>query len=158
MNSIIDGVRIGVVATIGVDLAALFSRQLLRLPTTDWALMGRWFGHGFKGVFMHAHIAKSEPIPHERVIGWAGHYLTGVVYAVIYMGIVESLPAAAPTVRSAIVFGLATLAAPWFLVQPLTGAGVFAMSTPHPWPIRIANALMHLVFGAGLFAGWVLVG
>jgi len=42
MNSIIDGVRIGVVATIGVDLAALFSRHLLRLPTTDWALSNRY--------------------------------------------------------------------------------------------------------------------
>jgi hypothetical protein len=36
-------------------------------------------------------------------------------------------------------------------------AGVSAMNAPRPWPFRISNVLIHLVFGAGLSAGWVFI-
>ena len=157
MQTIVDGVRIGIVATICVDLAALLAKHVLRLPTTDWALMGRWFGHCFKGVPVHRRISESAPIPNERMIGWIGHYLTGIVYAVVYLAAVRALPSATPSLWSAVTFGLVTLAAPWFLVQPSIGAGRFAAGLAHPWPTRLCNILMHLAFGVGLYAGWVLL-
>ena len=157
MNAIINGLQIGIVATILMDIAALFARHVLRLPTGDWTMIGRWFGYWFKGVLVHRPITASPPIAHELAIGWAGHYVTGILYGLGYVTVVEYALDAEPTIGSAVIFGAVTLAAPWLLVQPAMGAGICASRTPHPWLTRATNALMHVVFGASLYVGWCLV-
>ncbi len=157
MGLAIQGVLIGVIATIGMDIWAAIVKFLFRLPTADWAMVGRWFGHMPRGVFVHHPISVSAPIPNELAVGWIGHYVTGVVYGLAYLYIVQVLLSSGPSLISALVFGLATLVAPWLIMQPAMGAGVFATLTPRPIVIRLVNLSMHAVFGASLYVGWLLV-
>ncbi len=157
MNLLIHGVLIGVIATIGMDIWATAVKYVLRLPTADWAMVGRWFGHMPRGAFVHRPISESDPIPNELVIGWIGHYVTGVVYGLAYLYIVQVLLATGPSLKSALVFGLITLIAPWFIMQPAMGAGVFATKTLRPGLMRIINLSMHAVFGVSLYIGWLLI-
>jgi hypothetical protein len=153
----IQGVLIGVIATIGMDIWSAGVKHLMRLPTADWALAGRWFAHMARGVFVHRNVAESEPVANELVIGWIGHYVTGIVYGLAYLIIVKSLLAATPTLISGLIFGLVTLVAPWCVMQPAMGAGMLASKTPRPGLTRVINLSMHAVFGVSLYAGWLLI-
>ena len=39
---VIQGVLAGVIATFGMDIWAAIAKHVCRLPTADWALVGRW--------------------------------------------------------------------------------------------------------------------
>lgn len=157
MELTIQGVLIGVIATIGMDIWAAVAKHVLRLPTADWAMVGRWFGHMPRGIFVHRPISESAPIPNELVIGWIGHYVTGIVYGLAYLYLVRFLQPTGPSLKSALVFGLITVVVPWFIMQPAMGAGVFATKTPRPGLIRLINLSMHAVFGVSLYIGWILI-
>lgn len=153
----IQGLLIGIVATIFMDAWAAFVKHVLKLPTAHWNLVGRWFGHMPRGRFVHRPIADASPIANELVIGWLAHYAVGVVYGVAYLYIVTNVFSAEPTLISALTFGLATLFAPWLIMQPAMGAGVFASRTPRPGVMRLVNLSMHTVFGVSLYLGWLLI-
>ena len=154
---ITSGIVIGIIGTIGLDIWALVVKHALRLPATDWAMVGRWAAHIPRGRFFHSPIAASEPADHELPIGWCVHYVTGVAYGVAYLFIVASLADGTPTLFSAIVFGLVTLAAPWFIMQPALGLGLFASKSPNPWRTRFINISMHLAFAIAMYAGWKIL-
>ena len=157
MASVIHGVILGLIATIGTDIWAAIVKHVLRLPTANWALVGRWFGHMARGVFSHHRIADSAAIPNELAIGWAAHYVIGIAYGLAYLSIVQLYLSSTPTIMSALVFGVATLGAPWLIMQPCMGAGILASKTPRPVITRLVNLSMHLVFGISLYVGWLLI-
>jgi len=157
MELAIQGVLIGVIATIGMDIWAAIVKYGFRLPTANWAMVGRWFGHMPHGLFVHHPISASTPVPNELTIGWIGHYVTGMVYGLAYLFIIQALLSSSPSLTSAVLFGLVTLVAPWLIMQPAMGAGVFATRTPSPNVMRLVNLSMHTVFGASLYAGWLLI-
>jgi hypothetical protein len=119
--------------------------------------VGRWFGHMAKGQFLHRPIAQSAPISNEIALGWIGHYLIGVTYGIAYVAIVNCVLSGVPSLVSAVAFGLATVVAPWCIMQPAMGAGFFASKTPRPAITRLVNLSMHLVFGLLLYAAWLLL-
>lgn len=157
MAVVYQGAAIGVIATIGLDIWAAIAKHVLRLPTADWALVGRWFGHIPRGVFFHSAIADSAPVQGELAIGWVAHYITGIVYGLLYLTLVQVVLSSVPTLTSAVIFGLVTLVAPWLIMQPGMGAGIFASRTPRPGLIRLVNLSMHVVFGACLYVAWLLI-
>jgi len=157
MSIVVHGLLIGVIATLCLDVWAIFVKKILHLPAAHWAMVGRWVGHLPRGRFVHPAIAESPPISHELAIGWITHYVTGIVYGVAYLGIVQGLLARDPSLVSALVFGIATVVAPWFILQPGLGAGVFASRTPNPARTRMINLSMHTVFGLSLYVGWLIV-
>ncbi len=157
MGLAIQGVLIGVIATLGMDIWAAVVKYVFHLPTADWAMVGRWFGHMPRGVFIHRPIADSAAIPNELAIGWIAHYVTGLVYGLAYLYIVQVLFSSNPSLISAFAFGVVTVVAPWFIMQPGMGAGVFAARTSRPGLMRLINLSMHTVFGASLYVGWVLI-
>ncbi len=106
MGLVIQGVLIGTIATIGMDIWAAVVKYVFRLPTADWAMVGRWFGHMPRGTFAHHPISDTAPIPNELVIGWIAHYITGLVYGLAYLYIVQVLLTSGPSLISALVFGL----------------------------------------------------
>ena len=57
----------------------------------------------------------------------------------------------APTLCMALAVGVATVAAPWFLMQPAMGGGFAFSRTPAPWKNRIRSLANHAVFGLGLY-------
>jgi hypothetical protein len=73
-------VAIGIGATAVMDAwLALLVR--LGVPTTSFALVGRWIAHLLRGRFAHAAIAKAEPVAFELGLGWVTHYAIGIAYA-----------------------------------------------------------------------------
>jgi hypothetical protein len=143
---------IGVGATLATDLWTIARGRLLDVPAPDWGLVGRWFGHMARGRFRHEHIATAEPVRGERVIGWTAHYLIGIAFAGALLAICGLAWARQPTLAPALALGIATVAAPFLLMQPGMGAGIAASRTPRPNSARLQSLVTHAVFGLGLYA------
>jgi Protein of unknown function (DUF2938) len=151
-------VLVGIGATALMDVW-LWLLSRLGVPTTGFAMVGRWVGHFARGEFAHAAISKASPIRFELGLGWATHYLIGIAYAMLLVALQGAAWLEQPTALPALVFGVLTVAAPWFVMQPAMGAGVLAVKTPTPLKNGLRNLANHAVFGAGLYlAAAVLAG
>jgi hypothetical protein len=149
---VLDAMVLGVIATLATDLWAQVLKRVARVPT-NWGMVGRWVGWFPRGVFAHRPISTSGAIPGELAIGWAFHYAVGIAYAALYLAIVRLGFNSAPTFASALLFGLATIVAPWFIMQPALGLGFMAARAPKPAAARAIGLSMHTVFGLGLYLG-----
>lgn len=143
-------VLIGIGATALMDLW-LWLLSRLGVPGTGFAMLGRWVGHFAHRRLAHAAISKAAPIPFELGLGWLTHYLVGIAYAVLLVGLQGPAWLAQPTPLPALVFGTFTVAAPWLVMQPAMGAGFLALKTPTPLRNGLRNLANHAVFGAGLY-------
>lgn len=88
----------------------------------------------------------------------ASHYLIGVFFAALLLLMVGLEWARQPTLLPALAFGVLSVVAPFFVLQPAMGAGIAASRTPRPNTARLRSTLAHGVFGVGLYlAAWALV-
>lgn len=99
----------------------------------------------------HADVAAAKPYAHELALGWAAHYAVGVVYGAIFALIVGEGWIAAPRFLPAWIFGIVTIAAGWFLLQPGMGLGWAASRTANPTRARVFGLMAHTVFALGLY-------
>lgn len=148
--------NVGHVLLVGVGATAVMDVWLLLLsrlgvPTTSFAMVGRWVGHFARGQFAHAAISKAAPIPFELGLGWLTHYVIGLAYAVLLVVAQGTAWLEQPTVLPALVFGAFTVAAPWFVMQPAMGAGFLALKTQTPLKNCLRSLANHAVFGLGLY-------
>jgi hypothetical protein len=143
---------IGAGATLATDLWAIARARLLGVPAPDWGLVGRWFAHMARGRFRHERIAAARPVRGERAIGWTAHYLVGIAFASALLAICGLAWVRRPTLAPALAVGIATLAAPFLLMQPGMGAGIAARRTPRTNAARAQSLVTHAVFGFGLYA------
>lgn len=134
-----------------MDLWALFVKRTFGIPSLDYAMVGRWIGHLPQGRVVHSPIGGSSPIGGEKALGWIAHYAIGVAFAWMLLLIVGLDWALHPTLPPALVTGLVTLVAPFFILQPGMGAGVAAAKTPAPRTARLRSLMAHLSFGIGLY-------
>ncbi|MCA0201113.1 MAG: DUF2938 domain-containing protein [Proteobacteria bacterium] len=141
----------GVGATLVMDIWGVLAARRFKFPPPNYALVGRWIGHMPRGRFFHAAIAQSPPVAGERFIGWLAHYSIGVLFAALLLTVYGPAWARDPTLPPALVIGLATLAAPFLLMQPGMGAGLAAARTPNPARARFRSVLTHTAFGFGLY-------
>ncbi len=156
MAYLCSSLLIGLGATAMVDLWALARRRLFGLPLPNYGLVGRWFAHMPRGQFRHAAIATAQPVRGEYPLGWFIHYLTGVAFATILTTGWGLEWLRQPTPGPAFVVGLGSVAAPFLLMQPGMGAGVFARRAPRPGAARLQSLVTHAIFGVGLYAAaWV---
>ncbi|WP_105384078.1 DUF2938 domain-containing protein [Neorhizobium alkalisoli] len=151
------GILIGIGATILMDLWAILLHRVFGQPKANWAPGGRWFWHLSRGTVFHESIAAAEPHTHELALGWAGHYAVGVVYGVAFAFIVGLGWFSAPTFVPAWIFGIVTVAAGWFLMQPGMELGWAASKTPKPNKVRFLNLAAHTVFALGLYGSTLLI-
>eukprot|EP00439_Symbiodinium_sp_Y106_P089680 s1_g2216.t1 len=147
---------IGVGATLIMDLWALLLLRVFGIPSLSYAMVGRWIGHLPRGVFVHPNIAAADPMPGESALGWTAHYVIGIIFAGTLIAIWGMSWTVSPTLIPAIVIGLATLAAPFLVLQPGMGAGVAASKTPAPNVARLRSLSAHLSFGVGLYLSALL--
>ena len=157
MQNIVFIVLIGIGATLVMDLWALLRQQLFGIAPTNWSMVGRWIGHMKKGRFSHISIANSGSVRGEKAIGWAAHYVIGIGYAVLLFLVFGEAWLFEPTLGPAVVLGIATVVAPFFILQPGMGAGVAASKTPKPNAVRLHSVLNHAVFGVGLYLSALIV-
>ena len=153
---LLRAVLIGGGATLVMDLWALLLKRLFGAPSLDYAMVGRWIGHLPRGRLTHPGIARSAPVAGERAIGWIAHYAIGIGFALLLLAIWGPAWAARPTLPPALIVGIATVAAPFLILQPGMGAGIAASRTPKPGVARLRSLMAHASFGVGLYlAGWV---
>jgi hypothetical protein len=149
------GVLMGVTGSALMDAWSLVLRRRFHVPTLDYALLGRWVGHFPRGRFAHDRIASAEPVAGERVLGWSVHYAIGVMFALLLLAIWGVEWVRSPTIEPALLVGLATIIAPWFVMQPAMGAGIAGSKTPNPKATRLRNLGTHAVYGMGLYISGV---
>jgi hypothetical protein len=156
MTFLTTTVFVGLVATAFTDFWALARKRVLGIALPDFGLVGRWIAHCAHGRFRHDRIAATAAVRGEKLLGWTAHYLIGIAFAAL-------LPAAwgvkwleRPTLAPALIVGIATVAAPFLLMQPGMGAGFAASRTPRPASARLQSIVTHTVFGLGLFAGAII--
>lgn len=151
MNMLVSTLAIGIGATVMMDIWGVARKVLLKQPIPNYRMVGRWLGHMAKGQIKHNAIAKSDPIQGERVIGWTAHYLTGIAFASLLTVGWDERWVESPTLIPALVVGLGTVVAPFFLMQPAMGAGIAASKTANPVSARWQSLGNHLAFGLGLY-------
>ncbi len=143
-------VLIGLGATAVMD-GWLIVLKRMGVKTLDFALVGRWVGHLAHGRVAHAAIAKARPVAGERLMGWSTHYAVGVGFAALLVAVTGVDWLDSPTLAPALAVGVATVAAPLFVMQPAMGAGFAASKTPTPFRNCLRSLANHAVFGLGLY-------
>lgn len=157
MNNTLQIIFMGVFATLVIDLWALMLKHGFKQQTTNWGMAGRWFAYLPRGVFIHSPIGKTESVKNEKLIGWSAHYAIGVIYAWMYILMTANVLNRQPDITTAVLFGLVTVVAPWLILQPGMGMGIFARKAPDPWIKRLTSLSVHTIFGVALFVGWWVV-
>jgi hypothetical protein len=146
---------IGAGATLVMDLWAIARRRLLGTAPPDYGLVGRWLAHMPAGRFRHDRISASPPARGERLIGWTAHYVIGMAFAAVLLGVWGLAWVHRPTLGAALAVGVGTVAAPFLVMQPAMGAGIAASRAPRPAAARLQSLVTHAIFGLGLYiAGW----
>ncbi len=140
-----------------IDIWAILLAALFGLPRPNWGMVGRWVWHLRDGKVFHDDIGKAQPYAHELALGWAFHYLVGLVYGVILVLATGAAWLTAPTFLPAFILGIVTVGAGWFLLAPGMGAGWAASKTPNPTRTRALNLISHTVFAIGLFGTALLI-
>ena len=143
---------IGIGATAAIDLWNFFLKRAFGVQSLDYRLLGRWIGQLRHRRFVHESIAKASPVRGELVIGWTAHYLIGISFAALLLAIWGLDWARRPSLFPALFVGLATVVAPFFILQPGMGAGIASSRTPRPNVARLKSLATHLVYGLGLYA------
>jgi hypothetical protein len=148
---------IGVSATLILDIWSLFLKFAFRGPSPNFALVGRWIGHMARGRLAHASMGEAPAIAGENAIGWIVHYGVGILYAALLVAVYGFEWLVAPTLLPALMAGVATVVAPFFIMQPAMGLGVASSKAPNPNIARLRTLAAHTVFGIGLYLSAVSV-
>jgi len=151
LNIVVNSIAIGIGATVVMDIWALMLQRIFGIAQLNYALVGRWLVYMRKGIFHHENIGAAKPVAAELIVGWAAHYLTGVVFAAALIMFIGRGWLSDPSIMPAIVFGLLTVCFPFFIMQPSMGMGIAASKKPNSSVARFRSLLAHFIFGLGLY-------
>jgi hypothetical protein len=146
-----SAVVMGLGATLTFDLWCQFLRYAFKITPSNICLVGRWLRYMPQGTFRHANIASTPPKSAECIVGWIAHYLIGVAFALLFVALAGDEWLQRPAPIPAILFGLITVLAPLFIMQPLFGLGFAASRTADPRAARARSLMNHAAFGVGLY-------
>jgi hypothetical protein len=145
------GVGVGVAATVTMDVLGAVARRLGLVAGAKGTWVGRWYLGMARGRFVHANIAESPEQPGEQRAALVGHYVIGIVLAVVYVTGAGFIGVTPSSFWLAMGYGLATCVFPLFLVYPALGYGVFGWRAPAGMKPVTSSVLNHLFYGFGLW-------
>jgi len=140
-----------------MDLWNLLIKLALGIPSLDYCLLGRWISHMRHGTVRHLSIAAAAPKPLECVLGRIAHYTIGIVLGLAFVAIAPNEWLARPTLLPPLIFGIITVAFPFFIMQPALGLGVASSRARSPAQARLKSLLSHAAFGVGLYICAVVI-
>lgn len=119
----------GVAGTIAMTVVGLFGAPMMGMPPMNPAemLAGAMGGN--------------------MALGWAGHFMIGIILAAAYAAVAASMIPGPPPVRGA-VFSLAPWLAAQLMVMPMMGMPLFSGSMA----MAMGSLVGHIVYGAVLGA------
>ncbi len=138
---LISTIFMGLGATLTFDLWALFLKLAFKITPSNICLVGRWLLYMPEGIFKHSNIISSPPKSAECTVGWIAHYMFGIMFAIAFVALVGHNWLLHPTLIPAILFGVVTVLAPFFVMQPLFGLGFAASRTKNPMQARFRLAV-----------------
>jgi DUF2938 family protein len=150
MDLIVTGVVAGVLGTLVMDsLNHLFARtgMLLRI---DMRMIGRMSAGWARGRFRYGHPSEMKQVANERLYGYITHYTIGMGLAVTYVLSWDLLVGGPASPVWALVYGVATTAAPLFFVLPSMGLGMFGRRSPEGIRAPLSSLANHLFYGVGM--------
>ncbi len=146
-----SAILMGLGATLTFDLWGLFLKHAFKITPSNFCLVGRWLRYMPEGIFRHSNISSAPQKSAECLIGWITHYMIGITFTITFVAIVGNKWFQHPTLISAILFGIITVSAPFFIMQPAFGFGFAASKSANPAQARLRSLLNHLVFGVGIY-------
>jgi hypothetical protein len=149
--SLMSAILIGLGATLTFDLWAQFLKYAFKITPSNICLVGRWLRYMPEGTFKHSNIGTTPQKSAECMVGWIAHYTIGITFAIAFVALAGSNWLQHPTLIPAIVYGVVTVLAPFFIMQPLFGLGFAASKTSNPMQSRFRSLMNHTAFGAGLY-------
>jgi hypothetical protein len=155
--SLTSAILIGLGATLTFDLWALFLKHSFKITPSNICLVGRWLRYMPEGTFRHLEIVSSPQKSAECLIGWIAHYMIGTTFAIAFVALVGNNWLQHPTPIPALVFGIVTVLAPFFIMQPSLGLGFASSKTSNPAQARVRSVMNHTAFGVGLYLFALLV-
>lgn len=150
-DTLVKDALVGVAGTALLDIWALFLARSMNLPATNWAMVGRWFGHMPRGKLHHSSLSAVEPVKGELAIGWTAHYVIGIGYGLLLLALWGPAWLNEPTVLPPLILSWVLLIAPFLLMMPGMGMGFAGSKTPSPVITRIKSIAAHSVFGVGMY-------
>lgn len=148
---IVSAIVVGLGATLVMDLWNLFLKRVFGIPSLNYCLLGRWIRHMPDGTFRHASIGAAPRKKFECAIGWIAHYSIGIAFAVAFVVLASQDWLVHPTILPALLYGIATVVFPFFILQPSLGLGIASSRAPNPARARLKSLVTHTVFGLGLY-------
>jgi hypothetical protein len=145
------GVCVGVAATATMDVLASFARRVGLAAGAEGRWVGRWYLGMARGQFAHKDIAAAPELAGEKRAALLGHYVIGIVLAVVYVVGAGWLGVSPAGLFVALGYGLATCVFPFFLVYPALGFGAFGFKGPSELKLLTTSVLNHLFYGFGLW-------
>jgi hypothetical protein len=141
----------GIFACLVLDLWQQILKRIFGIPASNWAVVGRWFIRTWRVKTMYQPTIDAElPEPRELQVGWLVHYGVSVGYAAVLYALMTVVPLFKPTLFDGLVFGVLTVAVPWFYFMPCMGKGVMARLTATPVKACSVALANHLVYGVAL--------
>lgn len=149
----------GVLGTLAMDLLnnlvarsapALFSK-------IDVAMIGRMAAGWARGRYRYRHPDEMAQVSNEFVWGYLAHYTIGLGLAVPFVLGWELGIGGPPSPAAAVLYGVATSVASFFIVYPSIGLGVFGRRSPDRFRAFLSPLVNHLFYGVGLAVAVVLV-
>ena len=148
----IKAALIGAGGTVVLDLWALIMARVLKMPATNWPMVGRWIGNMPRGQFVQENMAAARPVKGEATIGWIAHYAIGIGYGLLLLAIWGRPWIVRPTLLPPMTLAWALLVAPYFIMMPGMGSGIAGSKTPKPNVARLKSVVGHSIFGLGMYA------
>ena len=153
MAVVVTGVVAGLLGTLVMDLLNNLVARTGMFLKIDVRMIGRMAVGWRRGRFRYGNPGELEPVRAERLYGVATHYLIGVGLAVPFvLGWVVFIGGAVSPAW-ALVYGVATTAASWFVVYPSMGLGAFGRRSPDGCRAVLTPLANHFFYGAGLAIG-----
>jgi len=153
---IIEMILMGVFATYFMDvLASCLAERKIIYPFITPEALGRWFLYTLRGRFIHEDINKTPALNNEKIWCLISHYLIGIGLAGIYLFLDLIFPVIRNQPWMSLIFGIATVLLPWFMMLPGVGLGLMASKSSNKWLIIRTNLINHTNFGLGLLI-WIL--
>lgn len=149
----VQGVFIGVLATIIMDLLSTIVYKLRLIAPLPRRLIGRWFASVPKGQMFVRDIGKLAPVNHEVMIALSVHYVIGIILALMYLVVSSILGLSPRSLLLALGFALCTNVFPWFLMFPAMGYGWFGSHGPVGTRLFLSSLVSHCFYGVGLWLG-----
>ena len=147
---------VGIGAALIMDVWNLFLQRTFQIASLNYCLVGRWLSHMPLGTFTHTRIATAAERPAECVVGWTAHFLIGIAFALVPVGLTAGAWLDHPSLIPALLVGIGTVLIPYFVVQPALGLGIASANAPQPTQARLKSLMTHTAFGLGLYLSALL--